>query len=201
MPLNDFAFQRRVVARGGRQYVCRPPTVETVRRFLLAYPAEVYAMSEMAGRGDVSGLSPENVLPLLVATPRALAHVLGSCVETQGHIIGSDLDVPHEDLTPVALAVCSMSDVERIARSIRPPKPDDRVLDTSTTGPSPHDIAICALAREYGVPPHSIAEWPYESFLSALAVLNTLRAGESESESAISGAELTKIPGIGYGRA
>ncbi|UCC72901.1 MAG: hypothetical protein JSV86_21570, partial [Gemmatimonadota bacterium] len=55
-------------------------------------------------------------------------------------------------------------------------------------GPTDQEISVIALAEKFGVPPHTITDWPYETFLNAIECVNVMTprpdgtVGESDFE-------------------
>lgn len=199
MSIASYAAQSRVLVIGGRRYVCRPPTVETVRRFLVAFGLDSLALREMSRRGSEVVKDYNGIIGVL-STSRLAPWVLESCVTLWGSAPGET----EESLTgnpqwcaDLMRTICTLCDVEAIAKSITLPEPTDVEIKTEDEGPDNQDIAICCLAREYGCAPHAVLEWPYETFVTALEVLALANQGEASKEQ-MSGADAMQLPGIGY---
>ena len=199
MSIASYAAQCRVLVLGGRRYVCRPPTVETVRRFLVAFGYDALALREMARKGNEVVKDYNGIIGVLSVSKLA-PWVLESCVTLWGSAPGET----EESLTGNApacadlmRALCTLCDVEAIAKSITLPEPTDVEIEKEEDGPDNQDVAVCCLAREYGVAPHTVVDWPYETFVTALEVLALANQGEQAKEQ-MSGMDAMQIPGIGY---
>lgn len=193
MGLDRFGGDRRIVHAGGRAIECRPPTVETLRRFLTVYGAQVYALSVHARSSQGEAVSVAAVVELFAAEPLAW-WVLATCAEpVGGH--WSDLETfGRSSLVAIATACMSMCNVERCAKAIetKEPGPQSAVPDVDA-----HDVMICELAKAYHCAPHDVLLWPVESWLSALEVAN-FQAGDAQAEPVEY--DLSSLPGVSYTR-
>lgn len=193
MGLDRFGGDRRIVLTGGRRIVCRPPTVETMRRVLTVYGAQIYALSVHARRGDAEPVSVAAVVELFASDSMAW-WVIASCAEpVDGH--WSDLaSMSRESLATIANECLRMVDLPRCAKAIetRDAGPQSVVPDIDA-----HDVMICHLAQSYHCAPHDVMSWPVEAWLSALEVANFQTA---EPEAVTTEYDLENIPGVGYTR-
>ena len=198
MSIASYAAQCRVLVLGGRRYVCRPPTVETVRRFLVAFGYDALALREMARKGNEVVKDYNGIIGVLSVSKLA-PWVLESCVTLWGGAPGEteeSLTGDSQRCADLMRALCTLCDVEAIAKSITLPEATDVELKEED-GPDNQDVAICCLAREYGVAPHTVLDWPYETFVTALEVLALANQGEQAKEQ-MTGTDAMQIPGIGY---
>lgn len=168
MPLLDFSPERRSLNIGGRRFRIRRLTVGAVARALTVYGREIgglRAMYEIPNVWTLFGLTP--AIELLSKRPDALISVLRHVVET---------DAPESEwpLAELADAVAALSHWPTIARSLvfsdRSGNPDDLSAESR---------AIVGTAREMGVDPVAVLEWPMEAWVAAQDALAPKGEGET----------------------
>lgn len=175
MAVADFIAGRRVLYHGGRRFAVRRPTYATVHRFLELYGTEIVAM-HAANVAEPGCLSVDAALGVLGMDGRMQA-VLETCVDTEAER-GT---WPLKDLARAAVELC---DVVRIVASLSLPaaeggeaQPEKPAL---LAGPTDQELSLVALARRFGLPPHTVADWPYEAFLATIECLDVMEAVPKE---------------------
>ena len=167
MSVSDFIACRRVLHDGAGRYVVRRPTFATVHRFLELYGVEVIAMNE-AEKMHPGCLSLDSAFKVVLCDDR-MRLVLETCVES---------DAVQWPLETLARAAVGMADIPRIFDSLSLPGMEEAGAGSEVVqeGPTDQEISLVALAQKFGVPPHTVADWPYETFLGALECVNVMTA-------------------------
>lgn len=178
----DFLATQEVVFVGGAGVRVGPPTVGTVYLALALYDAQILAAAKMVYRTGVDlGDDPTGALiSVLVSRPEAARRVLMTCTE------GLPASAGPADLARVARACIASCDLTRLVQSLRL----DAAIEVAEEGaPEPAGVtavekALVRVAKEFGQPPHAVAEWPYLSFLGTLEVLEAMALPSPEDNEA-----------------
>jgi len=174
MSWRDLLDLRTVVLNRGSRVVCRAPTVRTILLLLAHGAKEIHALRRAVGEG----VDPERAARTVVEMqPEKAAHLLATCCTVEG--------VPRDE-TEGALAaspalilaafggVLSACDAPSIAAAMGLGPLTDDAQAEDATGAAAEDrseAAIVAVAYAFGKAPHEIMDWPYEAFVSSMAVL------------------------------
>jgi len=182
VPLPDFIAERRVVYFKGRRYTVRRLTVAAVVRIEEEFAVEIAAgvcsyeeSPDMWACGD-----PLAIALALVRDPRRLLRSLLAVVDT-------DEDPQAWPYMELARACLEMSDCATIVQDL---KVDGSPVESQ-------DKRFVEVAERFGVAPHEVMEWPFESFLATLAAL--FGGGVSEEQWFVPGDP--RLEGVGYRKA
>lgn len=182
MPLLDFSTERRSLEIGGRRVRIRRLTVGAIARALTVFSTEMAALRFLYENRETWALfGAEPAVEILSRRADAMVEVLRDCVDT---------DVPESEWPVVELAeaIAALSSWPTIARSL---EFSQRRGDTADL--AAESRAIVGLAREMGVDPVSILEWPMEAWVSAQDALAPKGEGDAVSVGIGSGA-LVAVP-------
>lgn len=171
--LADLIERRKVVRTGGREFLCRPPSLATVSLFLQVFGARIIALVAQAHAGAIppEKRTAEELLPLFLG-PR-LAEVLETCVTMRGP--GDFLKVAQDPDLQLRLArtVLGLTNPEKIVELLRldeylTQERDDRETDQVITGA---ELVVARVAQAFGCSPSAVMEWPYLAFAAARELL------------------------------
>ena len=200
MALHEFLGQRRFLAKGGRRFTVRQPTVRTVAAALSVYPAEILGCRK--AYLDAPELYASDVFGAVWAhfmDPARLATVLPTFVDLQGGQPGEIEDLLTGEggaalaMDCVRLAL-SLSDIGRIIETMDldaivastfgdQAKPAEPVDDEAEPRPSAMELLTTGLAERFHVDPFTPWEWPYEAVMSlARVILPALYPDPAEGE-------------------
>lgn len=169
MALVDFMERAAVVKDGGRRFICRPPTAETVLRVESLYSREIESIEEVFAETGTLGSDPVNeLLGFFTADLRRLAMTLKTCVSLWGGAPGETEEAITKSArlaSSLCTAVLGLCDVRRIAESRERVKATD---DHDLMGPTD---TLVLLAETFGQDPRTVLTWPYEMYLDVLDVI------------------------------
>lgn len=201
MAFENFVDQRQVVDHRGRRFVCRPPTVEAVMRFMDLFGTEIRATVQAFKLAGTPEDPLEDILPIYVrkGDGRA-ASVLASCVSVAGLACDQVEQLLADDqrlTVSCAGAVLGLSDLRRVVTSLRL----DKVVAASEAasdrdddeGPTSLELSIVKCAQAMGChDPAEVSRWSYERFLSACDAIALLQDEERAFRCALQGKELPR---------
>lgn len=168
MRLEDFAPQSRAIDVGGRRYVCHPPTLAVVHRFLSLFWAEVAATASAYSSGAEWEASPVDDLLSLFTRDERCDWVLCQCVDDYD----SGDEAARDTLCRTVLSLC---DVPRIVASLNLESAaptiakvlDNRLDEEDQSAVSEAAIGVCLLAERLNMTPLEVMQMPYEAYLTA----------------------------------
>lgn len=189
MSLLALCGRRVQVRRGDRVFVVRPPTVATVVVALATLRDEITAIAKAAK--EVPGILDRDswVATLSPAVTVGSATAIGAALETCISVIGGapgDVEAAvledHGLRLELVVAVFSLTSLQKLL----PDETARAVLTESTREPEGQSFedSIYAAASVLGVPPHELADWPFEVFLRALEVEAERHEARGNGESA-----------------
>lgn len=175
MRLEDFAPQSRAITIGGRRYVCHPPTLAVVHRFLSLFWAEVAATASAYGQGAEWEASPVDDLLSLFTRDERCDWVLCQCVDDY-----EEGDV--ETREALCRAVLSLCDVARIVAALNLEQAgptiarvlDNRVDEADESTVSDAAVGVCLLAERLNMTPLEVMQLPFEAYLTAREAIVTI---------------------------
>ncbi len=196
MALEHFITRRRIVRdEGGREFVCRGPTVATMHLVLGLYALEIVAARRSwDGDGDAAAAVRGVVNTIAKHADLRLRKVLETCVD--GDVYSASAGCLAE-MTGVCLSLC---DVSRTIGGLQFDDDGGSEFDVADEvagdGPDAQCVAIVRLAREFGCTPGAIVDWPYEAMLDTIDVLAVILPQQGGQNGARP-VDPASIPGIG----
>lgn len=194
--LADFIRRQSIVIAGGRRFVVRPPSGATVLTALYHYEHEIGALVSgiqkvRAENPDAPPVTVADVARYLAGGARGAA-VLATCCEMWGAAPGETEEaLARDDAAQVEVAVACASlltDASRVGAAIA--AMFGGAPGVESDGPSDGEVKVYLVAREFGVTPQDVLDWPYETLLSVLQLMDyqtRMRSGESPGERVVSG--------------
>jgi hypothetical protein len=185
--------------------VCRPPTVSTIVVLVALYQKELRALEEAASRFGARIFEPgvvADLIPIFARDAVRAGRLLRTCVrhgawgELEERIHADDALAPALMIT--VLEMCDIGRiVEAFTRPLPPPMPGKSPVDLTETG------MILILARQYGLDPRAVMEWPYELLLDVIDEMEHQTRGQTkELDGSAGGAAsddaIRGIPGVAY---
>ncbi len=172
MSFGNLIRHRRPFFYDGRRYVVRGPTYATIYTLMEQYGVEVYAIARqyMEKPESVTAEALLRLVPEHGTDDRRMVAVLSTCVDT-------DVDPALWPLRGLVRASIGMADLEAILRYL-----DIQGLGEAAEGgangeydgPSPESVGIVQLATLFHVPPHEVADWPFEAVMQTWECLEAL---------------------------
>ena len=162
MPVLDFSSERRPVTIGGRRFFIRRLSVGAVVRGLALFSSEVQRFRDMHEEAPdlwaTLGTAP--AIEILGLRPDALLAVVREAVESE---------VPEEEwpLRDLATAIAGLTDWTRVAEGLSFAAGTENVEEERAA----ENRAFVSVAKEMGVDPTKILDWPFEAWLAAIDTL------------------------------
>jgi hypothetical protein len=188
----------RIVDWRGRRYVCRPPTVATLRVASRLFSGEIasfaHAVKERPDLMDPATYHDTLGKLLGVGCGAASGELLETCVRRSGGGPGDVAADVADDLTlsyELIVAVVSLCDVHRCFKAAgwdrigaTPVEVLQADVDPDEVNTSERDkeIAIVKLATEHGCSPMEVMAWPFEVFLMVTHAARFIHGGVSDTE-------------------
>ncbi len=164
--------------------MCRPPSTETVRRFVALFGPEIDSIAKSVAQApaDVPRPHPREFVKFFCGKDGRMASVLGTCVALHGAAPGELEEWLAGDEAAqayIAETVLQLCDIERILSALG--GGGEQAEAGEASGPDLQEVALCALAKAYHCSPAEVARWPFEMLLSVVAVEGQLSAqGDGE---------------------
>lgn len=208
MAIRNFITERRLVTANGRRFVCGPPTLGAVVRFLALFAPEIMSAWKVSRETDEEVASEVWIDLFLEGDQDRVAEVLTCCVDLLDGDTFQAFALIAEDrklAKKLTIQILDLCDPARIFRSF-----NVGAVAPPTVSASPHEpnftmqeIVIVKMCASFGVLPAQVESMPYEQFLDTGEILGLLEDTESDDPKTrgnvsrrLAWMDGTEIPGI-----